>query len=112
MFGLLDIPAWMCFQIGKVFIGVAKCFGSRAFCSVVCGDALNMSDNVRMRALQIQLVEVNKVHFAKRKRPLPITIVLGRNGYSLYCGTTCLVTGTFEECQKFVSGLLFILHGT
>lgn len=110
MFSLFDVPAWFCYQIGQLFIGVARCCGSNAFCSFVCGDALNFSDEIRMKSLQLQLIEVSKLHLKKFGTPLMLSPMMGNAGYSLYAGVSCVVTGTFQDIEKFVLGLLWILY--
>jgi len=53
---------------------------------------------------------VNDLHYKACGTPLPITLVNTRHGYCLYTGETCLVTGTIEECGKYLKALVWLSH--
>lgn len=112
MFGLLDIPAYFLWFIGNIFQGVAKCIASKAFIKWKTGTCLEISEENQVRQIAIIAHEISNLHYKATGTPLQVTLVNTTHGYCLYNGAICLTTGTLEECKKYLTALVWLLHHT
>lgn len=103
---LLDPIAWILSGLGGMLQWVASKISSNYFKPL---NASHLSEEFRVQELLRVLSEVNMQSLKVLNEPMPLTLVAARRTHSIYCGETCLVTGTIEECDKFVCGLLFML---
>ena len=103
---LLDPIAWILRGLGELFQWLADRVGSGYFTPLAPN---SFSKERRVQGLQQLFQDVNSESLKVFKQPMPLMLLATRGKYSVYCGETCIVMGTLEECDKFVSGLLFML---
>ncbi len=103
---LLDPLAWIFSIIGELFQWLAGRMSSGYFTPL---SNSHLSKESKVQELQLLFQDVNNESLKVFKQPMPLMLLATRGKHSVYCGETCIVMGTLEECDKFVSGLLFML---
>jgi hypothetical protein len=109
LFGLRDCLAWIIYEIGTLIQGVANALGSKTFSTLQKNSPLRVCDETQIIWLQQTLQDVTTKHYKVFGSPFQLTLIMGKQGYSLYYGTMCVVTGSVNDCKKYADGMLYML---
>ena len=109
LFGLFDIPAWILWTLGSALQQFAFLFSSHAFKVWKQGGEPTVATDVLIKRLNLQMLEIGRIHLQLCAAPLVLTLAYTPQGYCIYCGSVLLTSGTIKECSKFLDALDWFL---
>lgn len=108
--GLFDAPAWILWTLGSALQQFACLFSSHAFKVWKQGGEPTVATDVLVKRINLQMLEIGKMHLQLFATPLVLTLAYTAHGYCIYCGAVLLTSGTIKECSKFLDALDWLIR--
>lgn len=69
-----------------------------------------LATDVLVKRINLQMLEISKMHLQLCSTPLVLTPAYTTHGYCIYCRASLLTSGTIKECSKFLDALDWLIR--